>query len=274
MHKKLLAWVALSAFAMILSLGAYAQQVPGSIKALRVTGSVSVTHGDGTTEAVANNMTIAQSDIVVTAKGASVVLVFSNASTINLGDDSRLEIKTYLTDPFSQAINVGAATEEPMATTTALNLTYGELVGNVKKLKSTSTYSVQTPVGAAGIRGTIFRIVFRPTGTGQAFFAVSTVDGEVIYTGMTGTDLQIPLGQEVTVTVEINDATGQVVGTPTVTSTTPISNEAMQAIQAAATQAAQEAAAVVISPPPPPEPPPPPPPPPQPNTTPGEGGAG
>ena len=54
--------------------------------------------------------------------------------------------------------------QEPGTSVTKLNLTRGELVGRVVHLNvdKGSEFTVRTPVGAAGIRGTIFRIIFRP----------------------------------------------------------------------------------------------------------------
>lgn len=60
------------------------------------------------------------------------------------------------------------------------------MVGNVKTLNhaAESMFSVSTPAGAAGIRGTTFRIVYRPTGNGQAFnYQLSTSEGVVIFEG-------------------------------------------------------------------------------------------
>jgi hypothetical protein len=152
------------------------------------------------------------------------------------------------------------------------------LLGKVAHLKQEqgSYFTVQTPVGAAGIRGTTFRIVFRPTGTGQAFaFSLSTVEGNVNFqagqangaaqggtpqggptqgqpgTPTPGTEanggVPVVTGQEVvvTVSVDVNQQTGQVTVTapPTVTSTQPISVET----QAALVQQAQTLATTAAS---------------------------
>ena len=77
--------------------------------------------------------------------------------------------------------------QEPGTSTTKLNLSKGELVGKVVHLNvdKGSEFTVQTPVGAAGIRGTTFRIIFRPGPDGKAFFSVTTADGRVVFTGIT-----------------------------------------------------------------------------------------
>jgi hypothetical protein len=77
-----------------------------------------------------------------------------------------------------------------------------------------SYFNIKTPVGAAGIRGTTFRIVFRPTSDGKAFnFTLSTAEGVVQFTGTTqarGTGVDVPKDKEVVVTAQVDPATNQI----------------------------------------------------------------
>jgi hypothetical protein len=183
MQKKFLTWLWLFGFASLLCLEAHAQQAfaPGQIKAARVTGSVTATK-DGSTINVVNGTELAQGYVINTAKNSSVVLVLSNGATMNLAQDSSLTIDEFTQDPFADEISVSQLTSEPSASQTRLKLNRGELVGNVKKLNydAGSRFEVHTPVGAAGIRGTTFRIVFKPDGTGKAFFSLITVEGNIV----------------------------------------------------------------------------------------------
>jgi hypothetical protein len=100
-------------------------------------------------------------------------------------------------------------TAEPSTSRTKLNLSRGELVGNVKKLNydAGSSFNIQTPVGAAGIRGTTFRIVFRPDGTGKAFFSLTTVEGNVVLASGTvnlPSETSVPDNKEVEVVIDVN----------------------------------------------------------------------
>jgi hypothetical protein len=248
MKTRLLALVAFGVLATCLIQNTYGQQPqspPGQIKAVRVMGQVTVTRAaDNATIALQNNAALTQGDVVTTAKNASVVLVFSNGSTVSLGQDSKLAVDEFLQDPFAEAVKVSQIKEEPSTSHTKLNLTYGELVGNVKKLKGASSFLVQTPVGAAGIRGTTFRLVYRPSGAGQAFFTLSTATGEVIFQGSTGTPVPVSENKEVVVQVTINDATGAVESVQ-VTSTN-ISAEAAQAIAQQVAEALQSVDATVF----------------------------
>jgi hypothetical protein len=156
-------------------------------------------------------------------------------------------------DPLQADIpNVAALTSEPTVSRTNLRLEFGEMVGNVKTLNRAagSTFSVSTPAGAAGIRGTTFRIVYRPTGDGQAFnFTLSTSEGVVQFDGLTldgAVAVDVPLGQEIVLVARFNPGTNSIlVSMPAVIGgnrnlvTVPISPTAAAALQTAALQVIQ-----------------------------------
>lgn len=187
MHQRLLAWLIVFTIGLMGSLraqtpSARATMPPGLVLVARTTGTVSMIL-DGVTNVLKQEDKIPQTAMVKTAPASSAVLVFSNGATTQLGEDTELIIQEFLQDPFAAQIQVAALQEEPSASRTRLKLNKGELVGNVKKLQHArgSTFTIETPVGAAGIRGTTFRIVFRPTGQGLAFFSLSTVEGNVAF---------------------------------------------------------------------------------------------
>lgn len=203
-------------FAVALCVTSRAQTQIGQIKAARVENQVFKVLADGTTSPVKNGDLLTEKDVIGTAKGASVVLVFMNGSSVKLGSDSRLAIDEFKMDPLAEDLHTGGLKAEPTVSKTTLNLTYGELVGDVKKLNTSSTYSIKTPVGAAGIRGTIFRIVYRIDGTGKAFFTISTSEGLVVMEGVTDAEIPVPAGKEVVVTVNLPDPSGKVVAPPVI----------------------------------------------------------
>ena len=139
--------------------------------------------------------------VVMTAAKSSVVLLFANGSAVNLGEDSSLSIDEFLMDPFDAKYSAATATEEPSTSVTKLTLARGEMVGNVKHLhrENGSSYSIVTPVGAAGIRGTTFRIAFGPNSTGQMIFSLSTAEGLVALGAVNGAIPLVPAGKEVDV---------------------------------------------------------------------------
>lgn len=259
---------------MFLSLSAAAQTQLGKIVTARVEGDVHKVLKDGTSAPLANGNEVLETDTVKTGKASSVVLVFENGSSIKLGPESSLAIDEFKIDPLDQPVDLSTLKAEPTVSKTSLNLAYGELVGDVKKLNRDkgSTFNIKTPVGAAGIRGTIFRIVFRPDANGKAFFTVSTADGSIVMQGVTTQDIPIESGKEVVVTVDVPDATTPA-GTPPsapVIVTQDIPAATSTVILAASTSISQVLQTTTIAPTPPaptPTPPPPPPPPPTPPPT-------
>jgi hypothetical protein len=239
MHNKLSSWLSLFAFLALVISHAAAQgpapaaaaataaaattQLPGTIRVSRVVGKV--TAEDIATKVVkdlANDVVIGQGSIVRTEANSSVVLLFSNGASINLAAISELNILTFTQDPFAGTFEPSKETDEPSISTTNIMLTRGELVGNVKKLKKggpvESKFTVGTPVGAAGIRGTTFRIVYRPSGDGRTYnFTMTTLEGNV-EVSITGTVNAPPVSvtdnKEVVLNnVEVNATTNQVTAT-------------------------------------------------------------
>lgn len=254
MNKKIFVWLWFLGFAALLCAPAGAQTAssPGQIKAAKVTGSVTATK-DGNTITVQSGTELSQGYVINTGKNSSVVLVFSNGATMNLAQDTALSIDEFTQDPFAEEVAVSKLTTEPSTSRTKLNLSRGELVGNVKKLNydAGSSFNIQTPVGAAGIRGTTFRIVFRPDGTGKAFFSLTTVEGNVVLASGTvnlPSETSVPDNKEVEVVidVQVNAETGAV--TVATTSAPPIVvTDAAPTSVAAVAAVAQQIATVVAN---------------------------
>ena len=254
----------------VLSGNSRAQTSDGDIKPVRIVGQVQKLMPNNQFVQLTKKDILHSNDTVVTGKDSSVVLVFMNGSSIQLGADTRLKIDEFKMDPYDKEILPSKLAKEPSVSKTALNLAYGEIVGDVKKLNTAggSTYSIKTPVGAAGIRGTVFRIVFRPTSDGKAFtFQLSTTEGLVVLEGTVHgavAPVDVPESKEVVVTGNIDLATGELTFSAP-TATQPISSEATLKIGNAVKAVIQEAQketvfvppATGVSPPPPTPPPPP-----------------
>jgi hypothetical protein len=239
---KILSGLLLACLFSVLAIRAEAQGAARIVVA-RVRGEVFVTvKATSVRTQVSDNAEVSQGSIVTTAKEASCVLVFSNGATINLGTDSVLDIEQYTQDPFSTPVNAATITEEPSKSNTKLSLTRGELVGKVAKLKKDqgSTFTVATPVGAAGIRGTVFRIVFRPDGNGKVAFAFTVQVGEVEVTLASGTvngPVSLVAGKEISgdAAITVDSVSGVVTATladGTVLTAKDASAESMSAIAA------------------------------------------
>ena len=243
-------------------------RVKGRILAARVQGHVeAINKADGQTRVLHDGDQVTEQTQVVTAPGANIILVFSNGATVNVAADSTLDIEQFDQDPFANDLKISDLKAEPGTSTTRLNLTKGELVGKVVHLNvdKGSEFTVQTPVGAAGIRGTTFRIVFRPGPGGKAFFVVTTADGRVVFTGVTSAPVSIPAGKQVVATFDYTPPTAATATTPaTPAVTTPVTlvttdttpTEAAQ-VQVAAQAIVTAVQTIVVTAPPPLSPPPP-----------------
>jgi hypothetical protein len=254
---KLILWMLLCGPLAFVAPSAHAQQaarVAGRIIAAKVQGTVVATSRvDQSQKTLASGDEIAEKYEVKTGADSSVILVFANGATANLGSDSVLVIEDFLMDPFAGDLSVSDMKEEPTSSKTTLNLTRGEMVGNVKHLREDrgSSFTVNTPVGAAGIRGTTFRIVFKPDANGQMTFTLSTSEGRVLLSGTSGSQVEVGGQQEVSVAVDVqvNATTGEVTITtpPVITSTTEISTTAATSIATAVQQIVETSAQVIIT---------------------------
>jgi hypothetical protein len=225
MHKRFLPWLLIGVLFASFSLRVHAAsgqfKTPGTIKVARVVGKATKTVG-GTETELKKEDTVEQSAVVRTVGDkSSLVLAFSNGATTRLGGETELVIDEFLQDPFKDDVRPSKIDAEPTPSRTKLSLNRGELVGDVKTLKldQDASFTVTTPVGAAGVRGTVFRIVFRPSGTpGQAIFQLTTAAGLVDFganaTASGTAKLDIPQGQEISFSVDVTiNAQGQMVVT-------------------------------------------------------------
>ncbi len=215
-------------------------RAPGSIVASRVRGDVSAKNTiDGTVATLHDGDKITENFTVTTAKGGAVILMFSNGATVSMNEDSILNIQEFQQDPFSGPIKLADLKKEPSTSVTKLNMTRGELVGKVVHLNvdGGSEFTIATPVGAAGIRGTTFQITFVPDGNGNATFSLMTTEGAVLFTKTGSVPLSVTTGLQIAATVTVNDTTktGTATATlPSTTTTTAISAADLASIAAAA----------------------------------------
>lgn len=189
----------------------------GKVVAASVAGDVEAV-GPGSTEAVSLKArdVIGENHTVKVGTASATTLVFSNGATISLQQKSKLVISEFLQDPFSTPYVMEMETAEPTVSTTKLNLVEGEMVCKVKKLSTDegSSFTVDTPVGAAGIRGTIFAITFQPDtdGSGTGKYVLSVTEGVVSITDSNGNVSLITAGREIEISFrsKVDEVTGEV----------------------------------------------------------------
>jgi hypothetical protein len=255
MNNKIATWVLCLGLFFAFAGNAFAARVQGRIVLGRLQGDVTLT--DNVTKkqmSAVGVKDITQGWTVTTGKDGSVVLIFSNGASVDIGNNSVLNVEAYIQDPIANDVKVSELTEEPTSSVTKLTLSQGEIVGNVKKLHTNqgSTFDIETPGGAAGIRGTTFRIVFRPDplNPSRLIFQVSTVEGEVQVrtVGSIPTNPALAVGQskEISLVVDatVNPTTGAITFTAppaTVTNLSPAAQAEITQLTTVALQASQSA---------------------------------
>lgn len=171
----------------------------GQIVAARVIGEVSaIDDEDGTETPLHNNDQLYEGYTVVTQAQASVILLFSNGASVRVMPNTRLALEVFRQDPLAGEVEAAGLVAEPSVSETKLNLAYGEMVGDVRKLRTSTSYSIKTPVGSAGIRGTQFRLLHREIDGGMQQYALSTNEGMVHLSDDSARGgVDVPAGKEV-----------------------------------------------------------------------------
>jgi len=221
-------------------------RVLGRIIAVKVVGNVTVTDVRAPMQPrkLVENGEVTEGQIINTGEDSRVLLVFSSGATVNLAAKSMLSIDDFLQDPFAQPVKVSELVDEPTTSVTKLTLVRGELMSNVKHLRRDkgSVFSVQTPVGAAGIRGTTFQVLYRPLGN-VAAVALRMVEGKIALDfGARSRAVDVEKDQQVTLDAIPLDAAGRILSLPANIKPTEIP-ASLKASLAAAQQQLMEAAA-------------------------------
>jgi len=191
----------------LLSLPAQAAPTePGTIRVLKVQGSVAlVRESDNTRSDLAEGALIGQGQRIETGAKSSAILLFSNGTTITVEQSSNLSVDAFLQDPFdAENVDFSKIKREPTNSITKIRVGEGSIVGNVAKVNKGSSFDVTTPVGVAGIRGTIFRIAI--SRSGQNFVLnISLPEGSVVFDSNNGQSLTLQDGTAVTISAPENN---------------------------------------------------------------------
>ncbi|MCX6937514.1 MAG: FecR family protein [Verrucomicrobia bacterium] len=106
-----------------------------------------------------------QGATVKAGAGSTATLVFATGSVATIRPNTEVEITKFEQEAFSGPVSKKG---EPSVSNTELKLIEGEVIPNVAKLKKGSQFVVNSPIGAAGVRGTIFAIkIDRATGAAR-----------------------------------------------------------------------------------------------------------
>ena len=115
--------------------------------------------------------------IIVTDKNSQAILLLTNGTLATLNENSRIVLENLWQTPFKpSSTKVNELDKEPSQSRTSMELDFGELIVDVKKLNKSSSFLVHSPLGVAGIRGTKFRFSSNDNGT-----TLSVTEGLVEY---------------------------------------------------------------------------------------------
>ena len=94
---------------------------------------------------------------------AESTLLLSNGTTATLQENSKLRLDKFEQAPFdAKAGSFSQLQAEPSTSQVSIDMEIGSLVVQTKKLNKASSFSISTPVGTAGIRGTQFQMAMSP----------------------------------------------------------------------------------------------------------------
>ncbi len=111
-----------------------------------------------------------------TGFGGEAALLFSNGTVATLEPRSLVKIASFLQKGFEAGEQkLSEVQQEPSSSQISLDLDTGSLVVQTKKLDRTSSFTIDSPVGTAGIRGTEFQMGIAPTGETKLDVASSSV---------------------------------------------------------------------------------------------------
>lgn len=135
----------------------------GKTMIISIQGEVSVTNNATRSKLlpveVAIGKFISPNHTVRTGRYSELGLLFANGATVLISANSELSLDKYIVEQYQATdVPVLSQIEEPSASKSRLNLHYGELFYKSIALLTDSEFTIETPLGSAGIRGTEFKI--------------------------------------------------------------------------------------------------------------------
>jgi len=177
-----------------------AEGFPGNIRVIKAKGNVE--HIDNTSKASAplvEGEFVKQNHSVKTGAASTAILLFSNGSTVVIRPNSVFSMESFTQVPFDAAsVQYKGLSKEPSVSQTKVSVKEGTVIASVAKLQKGSTMNISTPVGIAGIRGTIVQVSITRPGGGPQRVNISVPEGSVAFTALNGTTTTLSDGSTLT----------------------------------------------------------------------------
>lgn len=198
----------------------------GNVRVLKVKGPVTITTGGQAATDLKEGTFLQQNQTVKTGPGAQAWLLFSNGTTITVQPNSVFAVDKFLQSPFdSTKTNYTALKSEPSVSQTKVSVNEGSIIADVAKLNKGSSFLIGTPIGVAGIRGTIIQVTVNTTAGGQVSVTVNLPEGLANFASTNGQQVTLSDGQTITVSSD------PVTGTITLSNVSPLNAQTIAQIQ-------------------------------------------
>ena len=135
-----------------LTLSAFAQaNLPGKVFVSEVNGAVTFIVGGKTVQLKKGESIPVEGAHIETATGASLVLVYSNGSSIYIDENTVVDIRRFVQKPFTPGVD--STVMEPSISETIAKVTQGRVVISTNELATGSSMIYLTPDSQVRIRG-------------------------------------------------------------------------------------------------------------------------
>jgi hypothetical protein len=184
-----------------------ANLAPGAYSAGSVKGDVSYKlAGSSQYQPLAAGVALPQGATIKTGAKSTATIVFGSGSTAVIDSNSEVEISKFVQDVFSGPVAVDS---EPAISETEIKIIDGAVTAKVAKLKKGSAFTVNSPVGAAGVRGTSFKYAYN-SAKGEAILHVT--EGGVLFHEKLGNKTTLVQAGKKVIATPIRDAQNNVTG--------------------------------------------------------------
>ena len=120
---------------------------------------------------------------IKTGPSSKIILLLTNGTITTVKPETSLNFKKFTQEKFDTTqTKLNDLEGEPSSSNTVLDIEFGDLVVDVKKLDKKSSFNIESPVGTAGIRGTVPAISVAKTPDGGFTQTTSMLRGEIAFT--------------------------------------------------------------------------------------------
>ena len=124
---------------------------------------------------------------IKTGPSSKIILLLTNGTITTVKPNTSLNFKKFTQTNFDTSkIKLSDLKGEPSNSDTVIDIEFGDLVVDVKKLDKKSSFNIESPVGTAGIRGTVPAISVAKTPDGGFTQTTSMLRGEIAFTPVGG----------------------------------------------------------------------------------------